>query len=88
MRINNIVTDLREYVSINQELQQLLNRKEFLKVDNILKEIRIHKENKFMIIQLLRQTFPHKHNLSLWQSKYETARKDLNITPIQTYKGN
>lgn len=79
------IKNIRDYIGLSQNIQQLLVRKEFKTVDNFLKNIKINKKNKFIIVQILRQTFPHKKNIGSWKKMYSNSLSLINIDKIQLF---
>lgn len=81
----NEIKDLRDYVGFSQNLQKYINEKDFIEISKILIKVKLIEKNKFFIIQALRQTFPHKKNISSWNNIYLKAISDLKINQIKTF---
>jgi len=83
---HNDIQDLRDYVGFSQNLQRLIIRKSFSEIKELLDSIIVSIENKFFINEVLRQTFPHKKELSNWESVYLVSLYKLNIKEIKSFQ--
>ena len=80
------INSLRDYLPLSQNLQEQILTKEYSKINDMISKINIVKENKFFITQVLRQTFPHRKNISIWEEVYKKAINNLNINTIETFR--
>ena len=83
--LNTEINDLRDYIPISQEIQKKIIFKKFSDISLFLEGIIINEKNEFLLVEVLRQTFPHKKHISSWKGKYLNSMRELKIERIESF---
>ena len=74
----------KELYPYYQEMYQLILKKDFEKIDFILKNIDIKKSTVLLLVALLRSNFMIKEHLKYWNPLLENTEKELNNRNLDT----